>query len=890
MESNQKDKNNDKKRSVYTKILLLVLALFVVIGASYAAFTFTGIGDKVNSVTTGAITMTYTEGTNSIKMENALPMSDENGKSLIGGDQVFDFTVSVNITGDFTVAYEVVAEKQSSSTLGNQEVKLYLERSTDQANYESVMEPTYYIPLDKETTFGAPLGSMIMDTGVVDSSTVYYYRLRMWVDEEYQDTGTSKSFTVKVNVYGTTEKNTIDTDGPVCEFKDISNLKVNTENKITLSCTDEKMGIDKSDLQISDIVSSDISIAEVKAISSPKRITNGYTYEITVLGKQAGNFNLVLPRGVIKDKVGNVNEEVSKSFEINGATYQVSYQKDDHVKSIGKSEDECITTGSNLGCAITLPEIIADEGYHESGWYSEADELVGKAGDSYEINKNQTLTAKVSVNSYTVTYDYQTNGGSSSTKLMEEVNYNEEVDLSPIAVKEGWIFIGWNTSESAKEKLDNLTMKDNNITLYAIYKKEAVTLTAKFDANGATIDSLEKTCKIDEAYNNDTVSTSCDVETPIITRDGYNIIGYNKDKEATTKEIGSGETLTLTSSNSGSTWFAITSKEMSNLTITLSADQYTYDGTAKTPTILVKDGEVTLTNEVDYTINYSNNISVGEANVTITGKGIYNTTTKTSYSGIITKTFTIDKAIPQVTLSEESGTANKTTAVTFTEIANVEGSFTHTSGTTNVATVSPSEYSNVAANTEKTVTVTGVSNGTSTITVTFTPTDTTNYEIVNKTYSVTSDVVLPVWSLSSATTENDSTTTMPLTTITLKINGTDTSGNVTSTLTDSNIKVLVGGVEVTPSTKTLSTATSITNGKQYTLTLGGITNAGDLSLVIGANTLLDAAGNKNTQTSIATGITIRNYNASEVTYSGANSGSSCTTVQCALDEISGMVS
>lgn len=884
-----KNDKDVKRKKIYTKILLLVLALFIVIGASYAAFLFTGIGDKVNSVTTGAITMTYTEGTNSIKMENALPMSDENGKNLMGGDQVFDFTVSMEITGDFTVAYEVVAEKQNTSTLGNQEVKLYLERSEDSNNYSSVMDPTYYVPSDKETTFGAPVGSMIMDTGVVNSSTIYYYRLRMWVDEEYEDAGTPKSFTVKVNVYGTTESTTIDNEGPVCEFKDIKNIKINTESKIILSCTDEKMGINKSELQISDIVSSDASIVEIKGISTPKRITNGYQYEITILGKQTGNTNLVLPRGTIKDKVGNVNEETSKTIEVKGANYQVSYQKDNHVKSIGKSEDECTTTNDNTGCSVTLPEIVAEEGYHAIGWYNENNELVGIAGASYELSKNEELTAKVAINSHTVTYDYQTNGGSSATKLIEEVNYNEEVDLSPTATKEGWIFVGWNTSENAKEKLDTLTMKDENITLYAIYKKEAVTLTARFDANGATLDATEKTCKINEVYNNETVEVSCTVETPTITRDGYTIIGYNKNKEATTKEVGSKENLTLNSSNSGSTWFAITSKEINDLTITLSKEQYTYDGTAKTPAITVKDGEVALVNDVDYTINYSSNTTAGTANVTITGKGVYNNTTKTSYSGTITKNFTIIKATPQVTLNAESGTANKSTAATFTETANIAGSFTHTSGATNIATVSPSSYSSVAANTAKTVTVTGISNGTSTITITFTPTDQTNYETVNKTYRVVSDIDLPVWTLASATTENNSTTTMPLTTITLKINGTDTSGNVNSTLTANNIKILVGGKEITPSTKTLSSAVSITNGKQYTLTLNGITDVGSLNLIIANNTLSDIAGNNNAQTSIATGITIRNYNASEVTYSGANSGSSCTTVQCALDEISGMI-
>ena len=35
-------------------------------------------------------------------------MTDEKGKTLVGGDPVFDFTVSMNIIGKFKIAYEVV--------------------------------------------------------------------------------------------------------------------------------------------------------------------------------------------------------------------------------------------------------------------------------------------------------------------------------------------------------------------------------------------------------------------------------------------------------------------------------------------------------------------------------------------------------------------------------------------------------------------------------------------------------------------------------------------------------------------------------------------------------------------------------------------------------------
>lgn len=52
------------------------------------------------------------------------------------------------------------------------------------------------------------------------------------------------------------------------------------------------------------------------------------------------------------------------------------------------------------------------------------------------------------------------------------------------------------------------------------------------------------------------------------------------------------------------------------------ADQ-TYTGSALTPKVVVKEGSKVLTQNVDYTVSYSNNINVGTASVKITGKGSY---------------------------------------------------------------------------------------------------------------------------------------------------------------------------------------------------------------------------------------------------------------------------
>ena len=61
----------------------------------------------------------------------------------------------------------------------------------------------------------------------------------------------------------------------------------------------------------------------------------------------------------------------------------------------------------------------------------------------------------------------------------------------------------------------------------------------------------------------------------------------------------------------------IAAKTVENPTITLSQTSYTYDGTAKEPTVTVMDGGTTIPT-TEYTVSYTNNTNVGTATVAIT--------------------------------------------------------------------------------------------------------------------------------------------------------------------------------------------------------------------------------------------------------------------------------
>ncbi|MDE6667869.1 MAG: MBG domain-containing protein [Clostridia bacterium] len=93
---------------------------------------------------------------------------------------------------------------------------------------------------------------------------------------------------------------------------------------------------------------------------------------------------------------------------------------------------------------------------------------------------------------------------------------------------------------------------------------------------------------------------------------------------------------------------SIGAKDISSTDITLGQATYTYSGSPNTPTVTVKDGSTTLTNDTHYTFAYSDNINAGTGKVTVTGIG--------NYTGTNTANFTINQATPAATPTIEAGT------------------------------------------------------------------------------------------------------------------------------------------------------------------------------------------------------------------------------------------
>ena len=210
---------NNKKQLLLTIGLVLILVLMIV-GISYAAFKFTGLGKRENTITTGAITMKYEESTNTISMNNALPTTDATGKVRLTKGEYFDFTLSGTIKGSENINWEIAAEDVTTASrkIDGKYIKLYLTSLDENNNETEVMAPKVYTTESTENTYtGRPTNMMSLAKGTTSTSFSTKYRLRMYVDESYnpQGDGGDLAFSVKINAYGKTGDKMRVTTGPV---------------------------------------------------------------------------------------------------------------------------------------------------------------------------------------------------------------------------------------------------------------------------------------------------------------------------------------------------------------------------------------------------------------------------------------------------------------------------------------------------------------------------------------------------------------------------------------------------------------------------------------------------------------------------------------------------
>ena len=154
------DRKNSKTKTLI--IVAILILIFSVIGVSYAAIFYSKTGEKVNTVSTGTMMMSYSENTNGISLTNAYPMTDEVGMALNQDRQYFDFTVSATTGGQSIINYMITATKEADSTLPDNAIKVYL-TNTDGSRETQILAPTKVsdLSITSNSSGDAPSGQLI---------------------------------------------------------------------------------------------------------------------------------------------------------------------------------------------------------------------------------------------------------------------------------------------------------------------------------------------------------------------------------------------------------------------------------------------------------------------------------------------------------------------------------------------------------------------------------------------------------------------------------------------------------------------------------------------------------------------------------------------------------
>jgi len=227
----------NRKQMIVTVSLIIIL-IIAVIGVSYAAFTYVGRGEKINQITTGTISMEYTESDNVISINNALPTTDETGKVRLRDGEYFDFSVSTNLNGNAVINYEIAAEDFEDNTFDGANVKFYLTKlvGSEEIEVSNTLPAVYKEEKTENKKTGRPSNMMSLLSGSTSTQgeETTNYRLRLYVDEAYnpQGDGGSLVFKTRINVYG---KVAIDNYEIVKE--DIPGGKINIETSADYNTT-----------------------------------------------------------------------------------------------------------------------------------------------------------------------------------------------------------------------------------------------------------------------------------------------------------------------------------------------------------------------------------------------------------------------------------------------------------------------------------------------------------------------------------------------------------------------------------------------------------------------------------------------------------------------------
>ena len=175
-----------KNKKIIILIILILISILTLIGSSYALLTKSFKSEKL-SMQVGTLKVDFTEG-NAITMDNAMPMTDENGMNTI------PYTFTITNSGDVDAYYTVSNEEELANTLDTNYLKM---RLTGSDGYDSGIK--------RLKDLGTSTYRIVDETSLATGKSVTY-KLYLWIASDAGNDIQNKIYKSKIIVNSTSNR------------------------------------------------------------------------------------------------------------------------------------------------------------------------------------------------------------------------------------------------------------------------------------------------------------------------------------------------------------------------------------------------------------------------------------------------------------------------------------------------------------------------------------------------------------------------------------------------------------------------------------------------------------------------------------------------------------
>ena len=216
-----------------------VLLFVMVIGVSYAAYKFSAAGTKENVISTGTISMSYSQNS-FIDLKHTYPKTDAYAIATKEDKSSMEFSVSMETSGTKQINYALaITNIEEGATLKSDKVKIYLEKEGKVVNNFELNKGKTIDSFKNKYVEGLIDSYAIYQDILTTSNKTHHYILTSWIDESYilpikNETTTTKqtneeTYKFKVKVVG------VDTPITIKEKSTVSSLDTSGANAPVLA-------------------------------------------------------------------------------------------------------------------------------------------------------------------------------------------------------------------------------------------------------------------------------------------------------------------------------------------------------------------------------------------------------------------------------------------------------------------------------------------------------------------------------------------------------------------------------------------------------------------------------------------------------------------------------